>query len=683
MTQSSDLKEPSTRTELDGLSDADLLDAWAKDRYGEALATLVQRYSRLVISVCRRRCRTSEDADDAFQATFLHLARHANKIRRPECLPGWLHTVAQRAAKATLTRTCSDEPMEEPMANQDDPLEHIARRHESMVLDEELATLPEHYRAPIVMHVYEGWTFDRLADHFETTLGTIRGRVQRGKRMLASRLRRRGIVPVVAFAAATATMVRSTNVSASQSFIDAALGGTLPDSPIHPSHLEPLLQTGSKVMTPWNVAAGIAAVGTLSAAMLLPPPSGGTGDADVVSIGIGDTDAQHVAQLYQPTTTATPDQQPKLVQGVPIQPQAPRVVQGMPIAPQTPPAVGTGNNVGGPVPVVQGYYTPPIAAIGQPLYPPQPSPPSQTAMKIQAALDQPIDVTFETTLDALADNLEEMLGFPVILDDRAVSFGQLEGAERVRSSKKGQPLRTSLRRMLRPLGLKAVVDEEALVITADHHALARQGIGTDQWLNVDEDVMEEATKKLLQPIGHQFEDTPLKDAVEQLAEMLDLTMVIDKRALEEIGLDEDVPVSIKLQKVPARAFLSLMLKDLDLTITIDNGILTVTTVDALDASLLNRIYWLEGVGADRDYNALISMIQSTIEPEQWEQLGGSSTIVPAGTTRPAIVVSTTYNIHLGMEKLFETLRKNSFSTASKNEGPVRMPSTPAQTGGFM
>ena len=115
-------------------SDVDLLEAWRRDQFGPALAALVERYSVMVLSVCRRRCRSESDAEDAYQTTFLYLASNSGKIRRPECLAGWLQRVAQRASIATLSSSKRDtEPMVEPPTDPDDPLDRLTQRHEAIV----------------------------------------------------------------------------------------------------------------------------------------------------------------------------------------------------------------------------------------------------------------------------------------------------------------------------------------------------------------------------------------------------------------------------------------------------------------------------------------------------------------------------------------------------------------------
>src|SRR5689334_18679398 len=79
-------------------SDAELLGWFAGHGEADAYAALVRRYGRLVWAVCRHVLRHQQDAEDAFQATFLVLARKAGSIRQGECVGAWLHRVAYRVA---------------------------------------------------------------------------------------------------------------------------------------------------------------------------------------------------------------------------------------------------------------------------------------------------------------------------------------------------------------------------------------------------------------------------------------------------------------------------------------------------------------------------------------------------------------------------------------------------------
>src|SRR4051794_26817853 len=79
-------------------SDAQLLQLFAREQDEKAFAQLVQRHGPFVLQVCRRVAGNDHDADDAFQATFLVLARKASTVARVSSLKGWLHGAAVRVA---------------------------------------------------------------------------------------------------------------------------------------------------------------------------------------------------------------------------------------------------------------------------------------------------------------------------------------------------------------------------------------------------------------------------------------------------------------------------------------------------------------------------------------------------------------------------------------------------------
>src|SRR5579885_2554130 len=81
-----------------GMTDGLLLEVFLSRRDEAAFEALVQRYGPMVLGVCRRLLRHTHDAEDAFQATFLLLARKAASIKQRESVGSWLHRTAFRAA---------------------------------------------------------------------------------------------------------------------------------------------------------------------------------------------------------------------------------------------------------------------------------------------------------------------------------------------------------------------------------------------------------------------------------------------------------------------------------------------------------------------------------------------------------------------------------------------------------
>jgi RNA polymerase sigma factor (sigma-70 family) len=175
------------------LSDGQLLERFAARRDEAAFEILVQRHGPMVLGVCRRILRNDHDAEDAFQTTFLVLARKAASIARREMVANWLYAVAhQRARKSraiAFQRRMRERqviPMPESEVAQHDRWDDLLP-----LLDEELGGLPERYRVPIILCDLEGKTRREVAEQLGWPIGTVSGRLSRGRALLAERLSRR------------------------------------------------------------------------------------------------------------------------------------------------------------------------------------------------------------------------------------------------------------------------------------------------------------------------------------------------------------------------------------------------------------------------------------------------------------------------------------------------------------
>src|SRR6201987_4262709 len=192
----------------DGASwtDGQLLASFIDQKDEAAFEALVRRHGSMVFGVCRRVVGNHHDAEDAFQATFLVLARKASSVRPRERVANWLHGVALRSAMKAKTMTAKRRgrekqvtEMPEPEATQQDQWRDL-----QPLLDQELNGLPENYRLPILLCDLEGKTIKEAAQQFGWPQGTLAGRLARGRKLLAKRLMSRGVVLSVGSLAAVA-----------------------------------------------------------------------------------------------------------------------------------------------------------------------------------------------------------------------------------------------------------------------------------------------------------------------------------------------------------------------------------------------------------------------------------------------------------------------------------------------
>ncbi len=185
------------------LSDQQLLESFLSQQSEAAFTALVQRHGAMVFGVCRRLLRHTQDAEDAFQATFLALAQQAVSIRRHESVGSWLHGVAIRVA-AKLKRTAARRAVHEGRLSPrptGDAMDDITWRELRSVLDEELRSLPEKYRAPLVLCYLEARTQDEAVQQLGWSKSTFCRRLNRARQLLAQRLSRRGLTLPVALTA--------------------------------------------------------------------------------------------------------------------------------------------------------------------------------------------------------------------------------------------------------------------------------------------------------------------------------------------------------------------------------------------------------------------------------------------------------------------------------------------------
>jgi RNA polymerase sigma factor (sigma-70 family) len=180
-------------------TDSELLSRFVRFQDMVAFEVLFWRHGPMVWGVCRRLLGNSPDAEDAFQATFLVLARKARSVGNGAALAGWLHRVARHTAlnarKSRGRRVAHERPLAKhyELAGQDDPSRQATDNELKALLDDELARLPEKFRLPLILCDMEARTHESVAAELNCPVGTLNSRLARARARLKKRLLRRGL----------------------------------------------------------------------------------------------------------------------------------------------------------------------------------------------------------------------------------------------------------------------------------------------------------------------------------------------------------------------------------------------------------------------------------------------------------------------------------------------------------
>ncbi len=401
------------------------------DRRDEvAFEAIVMRHGPMVRGVCRRVLGDSPDVDDAFQATFLILARKGSTLGEYDPVGHWLHGVAYRVAlraRSAAARRRSRERSVAPLGISPDA-DESARRELGAVVQEELARLPSKYRAPVVLCYLEGLTHEEAGRQLGWPVGTIKGRLSRARDILKGRLTRRGVASAVATAAISGVPDAGAAVPAAllRSTMQAAMAGR------------------AAGMVPAAVAALMA--GSLTTMFLHKMKTLG---AILLLLGTGG-----VILAYQ--GSGGPGGRPKPAQSG-EGPVYPAPAYPAKIVSQAPPSSVSEPSV--------TWMTPPFDA-------PDESPKSKA---ILAKLDERISMNFpnDTPLEDVKKYIEQStqdkaaglpVGIPIYVDPQGLQDADKTMASTVAISLKGVALKTTLTLLLKQLNLGYQVKDGLLII---------------------------------------------------------------------------------------------------------------------------------------------------------------------------------------------------------------------------
>jgi RNA polymerase sigma factor (sigma-70 family) len=189
----------------DSCSDADLLARFARSRDEAAFELLVWRHGAMVLSACRRVLHHDQDAEDAFQAVFLVLAKKSRTVARGSALPAWLHRVAVRIATRLAQSRRAIAPMAAAPVAPPEP-DAVVREELCGIVDDEIDRLPERFRRAVVLCYLEGLSAAEAAERLGCPTGTVESRLANARKRLHAALTQRGVtLPATLAASSTLT----------------------------------------------------------------------------------------------------------------------------------------------------------------------------------------------------------------------------------------------------------------------------------------------------------------------------------------------------------------------------------------------------------------------------------------------------------------------------------------------
>jgi hypothetical protein len=181
-----------------------------------------------------------------------------------------------------------------------------------------------------------------------------------------------------------------------------------------------------------------------------------------------------------------------------------------------------------------------------------------------------------------------------------------------------------------------------------------------------------------------FEEAPLSDALDSIARQFDVQIVLDLRAIEEAGMGGDTPVTTDLRQVTLPVALTMLLHPYDLTYSLGDEIVLVTTTDAASQMLSVAVYPVADLvqfgdlrvgGGKQDFNALIELIQQQIRPDTWSEVGGPGAIEPSYNTS-SLVIQQQDEVHDDVDRLLGGLRRLRVPRAQAHGSADAAPTSP-------
>ena len=222
---------------------------------------------------------------------------------------------------------------------------------------------------------------------------------------------------------------------------------------------------------------------------------------------------------------------------------------------------------------------------------------------------------------------------------------------------------------------------------------------TDEKAATAEDRIEAA---LAQQVSFNFREEPLKDAIDAIKQKTGLPILLATKKLEEAAINLETPVTVSLHDLTLESFFRNFLGELGLTFLVKDEIIQITTPEDAGSQLITRLYPVLDLVARRtpiyeanavvtsktaggrvgvaDYDALMDVITTTIDPDSWDDVGGPGSIAEFDNAG-VLVISQTWDVHQKIGPLLNSLRRVKGLQGLPTIAPQARVSTPARSMG--
>lgn len=579
----------------------------------QAIYQIIRRYTPLVKSVARRMTSNEQDAEDVYQSTFLILIRSATKIRKAQSLASWLYGVASRTAHQLRKKSARLHSQSETVDMLDDshsldPLADLARQLELDHLDRELDQLPESLRIPMIEHYIQGATAPEIARQMELSTAAVEGRLKRARRILRSRLARRGVSMTASIAA--------------MQWFGKQVGASMPD-------------TTTAV--------------TESASLGVEFTGGDTGCDPCFSSQCSDPWADHLCQQLDsvPDWNSLTNFSSRLKPLIESETTMNFRWISHPTAKICLACAATGffgllaigqipaNGFSGPKTIEVGTATP--ESVGDD---------STITIHAQmgAASDEKVLEVFRIA-NTRAESIMNIVSSTFDLNDMRITNDPSTNSLIAQASNSDL---AKLRALIEVLDQSTGAPSQTWQApTSEPPAWLVQG-------QSDQANLADMRAKLEIPVKVDYESTALRDVLTDFAEACELSLFIHETEIVDAGLSLDDPVTASLGEIPLREALDTIFDALEFEYCVKNNHIEISTLDS-ERSRATRFYDLSHLFTNPNATQpIITALEQSVAPNTWVDQGGDNSISVVGSL---LVINAPERIHYHIAQFLAELQR--------------------------